>query len=143
MTSNQARADALIAALRAAIDRERGALARLMTDDVRVWTPAVSTSTLAELVDELDRRDAAFSDVQLTVAALDVGGEHACVEWTVQMTHSSPLRVGQDVTIEPSGTRITVHGATVAEFEAERICSLRQYWDEFSVLEQLGAPTSE
>ena len=25
-----------------------------------------------------------------------------------------------------------------AEFEGERICSLRQYWDEFAVLDQLA-----
>ena len=139
MTSNQERADALIAALRAAVDRDGDALARLMTDDVRVWTPALSTSTLGELVEELNQRDEAFSDVQFTAAALDVGGDHACVEWTVEMTHSGPLEVGPDVTVEPTGTRVSVHGATVAEFEAERICSVRQYWDEFTVLEQLGA----
>ena len=40
--------------------------------------------------------------------------------------------------IEPSGTRVTLHGVTVAEFHGERICSLRQYWDEIAVLEQLG-----
>ena len=40
--------------------------------------------------------------------------------------------------IEPSGTRVTLHGVTVAELHGERICSLRQYWDEIAVLEQLG-----
>jgi ketosteroid isomerase-like protein len=42
--------------------------------------------------------------------------------------------------IEPTGTRVTVHGVTVAEFHDERICSFRQYWDEFAVLEQIGLP---
>jgi hypothetical protein len=27
---------------------------------------------------------------------------------------------------------------TVAEFRGDRICSLRQYWDELSLFEQLG-----
>jgi ketosteroid isomerase-like protein len=34
--------------------------------------------------------------------------------------------------------RITINGVTVAEFRGDRICSFRQYWDEFAVLEQLG-----
>ena len=36
--------------------------------------------------------------------------------------------------------RVTpINGVTVAEFRDDRICSFRQYWDEFAVLEQLGA----
>jgi hypothetical protein len=33
---------------------------------------------------------------------------------------------------------VTFHGITVAEFLGDRICSLRQYWDELSVFDQLG-----
>ena len=34
--------------------------------------------------------------------------------------------------------RIALHGVTVAEFRGDRICALRQYWDELSVFDQLG-----
>ena len=112
----------------------------MFTDDVRAWTPALSTSSLSELIDELDRRDDAFSDIELDVVPLDVGGAYACVEWTVDMTHSGTITLA-DRTLEPSGIRVTLHGVTVAEFHGERICSLRQYWDEFAVLEQLGVMT--
>jgi ketosteroid isomerase-like protein len=138
MTTNSARATTLVSALRAGIDRDREALKALLTDDVRAWTPGLSTATLAELINELERRDEAFSDFVLEVSPLDVGGDYACVEWTVGMTHSGPLTLAGGATIEPSGIRIGLHGATVAEFDGERICSLRQYWDEFAVLDQLG-----
>ena len=36
-----------------------------------------------------------------------------------------------------------VHGVTVAEFLGDRICSVRQYWDEFAVLEQLGVMSGD
>ena len=49
--------------------------------------------------------------------------------------------LADDTNIEPSGIRVTLHGVTVAEFVGERICSLRQYWDEHAVLEQLGVLT--
>jgi ketosteroid isomerase-like protein len=109
MSSNEARATALVRALRAAIERDRETLGALLTDDVRAWTPTLSTSSLSELIDELERRDDAFSD------------------------HS----------IGPTGTRVTAHGVTVAEFEGDRICSVRQYWDENGLLEQLGAATDD
>jgi ketosteroid isomerase-like protein len=138
MSSNADRAATLIRALRAAIDRDRGSLRALLTDDVTAWSPALSTASLEELIDELDRRDEAFSDASVEVAPLDVGGAYACVEWTVAMTHSGTIALGEDASVEPSGIRVTVHGATVAEFAGDRICSLRQYWDEHSLLEQLG-----
>ena len=139
MTSNEARATALERALRAALDGDRATLQQMLTDDVRAWTPSMSTESLAELLDELDRREDAFTDAELTTVPLDVSGDYACVEWTVEMTHTGTITVDGDRSIEPSGTRVTAHGVTVAEFQGDRICSVRQYWDEFGLLEQLGA----
>ena len=79
----------------------------------------------------------------MDVAPLDVAGAYACVEWTVEMTHSGTTVLGDDVNIEASGIRVTVHGVTIAEFLGERICSVRQYWDDHTVLEQLGVLTRD
>jgi ketosteroid isomerase-like protein len=141
MTSNLARAETLVRALRASVDGDRQTLQRVFTEDVRTWTPALSTTSLTELLAELDRRDEAFSDVELDVAPLDVSGDFACVEWTVEMTHTGTVVLGEGKPIEPSGIRVTLHGVTIAEFLGDRICSVRQYWDEFTVLEQLGILT--
>jgi hypothetical protein len=59
------------------------------------------------------------------------------------MTHTGPLAVADGLTVEPSGIDVTLHGMTVAEFRGEQICSLRQYWDELSVYEQLGLLSRE
>lgn len=138
MTSNAGRATALVRALHAGLDGDAAALRELYTEDVRAWTPALSATSLAELVAELERRDQAFSGVELEVAPLDVGGDYACAEWSVTMTHTGPLELAEGAVVEPTGTRITVNGATVAEFRGDRICSLRQYWDELAVFEQIG-----
>ena len=143
MTSNLARAETLVRAFRAAVDGDRQTLQGVFTDDVRAWTPALSTTSLTELLDELDRRDEAFSDVELDVAPLDVSGDYACVEWTVEMTHTGTVVLGDGKPIEPSAIRVTLHGVTIAEFLGDRICSVRQYWDEFAVLEQLGVLTGD
>ena len=110
MTSNEARATTLVRALRAGIEGDRETLQALFTDDVRAWTPALSTTSLSELIDELDRRDDAFSDIELDVVPLDVGGDYACVEWTVDMTHSGTITLADDrASSRPaSGSRCTV-----------------------------------
>jgi len=138
MTSGTDRAGVLARALRASVDGDASAIADVYTDDVRAWTPALFADSRAELATEFERRDDAFSDIELEVVPLDVTGDYACAEWTVAMTHTGPLTVADGMTVEPTGIRVTLHGATVAEFRDERICALRQYWDELSVYEQLG-----
>ena len=143
MTTNAERAATLERALRAGVDGDADTLRAVLTEDVRAWTPLLSTTDLAELLDELGRRDDAFSGHTLEMVALDVGGDFACVEWTVEATHTGDLRLSDQLSLDPTGIRITLHGVTVAEFDGECICSLRQYWDEFTVLEQLGVLTGD
>jgi ketosteroid isomerase-like protein len=138
VTTNAARATTLARALRAGIVGDGDALRELYTEDVKAWTPSRSASSIGDLVAEAERRDQAFSEVDVEVAPLDVGGDYACAEWSVTMTHSGPLTLAGGEVVEPTGARITVNGATVAEFRGDRICSLRQYWDELGVFEQIG-----
>jgi len=95
------------------------------------------------LLDALDARDPAFSDFELEITPLDVGGDFACVEWTVRMTHTGALELGDGTRLSPTNERVTAHGATIAEFEGERICALRQYWDEFAIVEQLAVTAGD
>jgi len=128
MTTNAERADILERALRARVEGDRGSVEQLYTEDAKAWTPAFSTASRDELLAEFDRTDDAFGDLSVEVTPLDVGGDFACAEWTV----SIPARA------QP-GDRVTVHGVTIAEFQGDRICSLRQYWDELAVAEVIGA----
>jgi ketosteroid isomerase-like protein len=143
VTSNAVRATTLMRALRAGLDGDDRTLRELYTDDVTAWTPALWASSLDELAAELERRDRAFTDIELEVVPLDVGGDYACAEWSVTMTHTGPLPLAGGEVLEATGTRVTVNGATVAEFRGDRICSLRQYWDELAVFEQLGLVTGD
>lgn len=138
MSSNATRAATLTAALRASIEGDVDAVEQFCADDVTTWTPAMATSSLAELRAVLSGRDDAFSEIELDPVPLDVGGDHACVEWSVTMTHTGALELAGGVIVEPTGLRISLHGVSIAEFRDERICSLRQYWDEVGALEQLG-----
>jgi ketosteroid isomerase-like protein len=138
MTSNEARAATLVQALAAGVERDGPTIKALCTPDIRAWTPTLMTSSVTELLRELAQRDEAFSAFVLDAVALDVGGQYACVEWTVTMTHTGTLALPDGGALEPTGLDVTVRGVTVAEYRDDRICSLRQYWNEFTVLEQLG-----
>jgi ketosteroid isomerase-like protein len=138
MTTNAERAAILVRAMHAAVDGDRTALSTLYTPDVKAWTPAESASSAAELIAMHERRDDAFSGIELDVTPLDVSGDYACAEWRVSMTHTGDLDLRDRATGPATGLHITVNGVTVAEFEGERICSLRQYWDELAVYEQVG-----
>lgn len=137
MTSNVERAEILTRALDAGIRGDFAALEGLYTDDIKVWGAAISASSAAELLTVLQRRDEAFTDVDVHITPLDVGGDYASAEWSVSMTHSGDLHVRDEV-LAATGLRITVNGVSVAEFEGSRICALRQYWDELTLYEQLG-----
>jgi hypothetical protein len=139
MASNAERAAALVRALESSIMGDSTVIADLYTDDVKGWAPALAVSSAAELAVELEDRTGAFSDLQLDVTPFDVAGDRACVEWVVTLTHSGPLELDDDVVLEPSGARVTLHGVTVAEFDGDRIASFRQYWNEAELLEQLPA----
>jgi len=132
MTTNAERAAILERALRARVEGDRRGAEQLYTDDVKAWTPAFSTSSRTELLSQFDRTDDAFSDVSLDVTPLDVGGDFACAEWTVTM-----------VVPDSGDGRVSVHGITIAEFDGDRICALRQYWDERAVSDLLGDGDSE
>jgi hypothetical protein len=142
VTTNRERALVLTRALEKSFDRD-AALGDLFTKDVAAWTPARSTTSLAELEVEADRRDEAFSDVVVEITPLDAGGDYACAEWIVSMTHTGRLQLAGGPVVEPTGIRLTLYGVTVAEFRGTQICSLRQYWDRLSVLDQLGLLADE
>jgi hypothetical protein len=138
MTSNAQRGATLVRALHAGARGDREVLATLFTDDVRAWTPALAATSLDELLGELSLRDGAFSDIELEVFPLEVGGDYACAEWRLRMVHDGELSVDRGLTLPPSGLQVTINGATVAEFDGDLICALRQYWDELALYEQLG-----
>ncbi|MET0627131.1 MAG: nuclear transport factor 2 family protein [Acidimicrobiia bacterium] len=142
MGTRAERAAAVMRGLTAGVHGDSTVIAELYTDDVSGWSPVMSVSSAVELAIELEDRGDSFSEIELSFAPLDVDGDAACVEWTMTATHSGSIVVDDDVCIEATGRRLTLHGVTVAEFAGERICSFRQYWDEGELLAQISAPAS-
>jgi ketosteroid isomerase-like protein len=138
MATSRERAGILVRAIEASMVGDSEVIAELYTDDVRGWSAGTTVSSAPELAVEFEDREDTFSDVELEVTPLDVSGNHACAEWVATATFSRPLAVDDDGEIEPTGERVTIRGVTVAEFEHDRICAFRQYWDEAALVEQLA-----
>jgi ketosteroid isomerase-like protein len=137
MSTSADRAAVLVRAIEAGVTGDSGLIDELFTRDVEVWTPALCVSSAAALAVEFEDQETAFSDVELDVTPLEVGGNQACAEWVAAATFTSPLAVDDDGVIEPTGERFSIRGVTIAEFDGLRICTFRQYWDEAGLLQHL------
>jgi SnoaL-like polyketide cyclase len=113
------------------------ALGTLFTDDVTVWSPNMLATGLADLGANLAFRETAFSDVTIQFDSLGVLGDKGFAEFRVTATFTGPFVIEEEVTIEPNGRVLLLGAAAFAEFEGGRIKSLRAYFDDSSLLEQM------
>ena len=134
-----AQASALRRLLDATVTGDRDAMADLVTSDVTGWSPNLFVTSRDELLAAFEQREDAFSGIEVRVQALDQVGDKAIAEWHVAVDHTGPLAVDDDLVIEPTGRRLHVSGATVAEFDGDRICAFRSYFDDLALIEQLLA----
>ena len=132
-----AQASAMRRLLDATVTGDRAAMADLVTADVTGWSPNLFVTSHDELLAALEQREDAFSGIEVRVQALDQIGDKAVAEWHVAVDHTGPLAVDDDLVIEPTGRRLHVSGATVAEFDGDRICAFRSYFDDLALIEQL------
>ena len=138
-TTASTQASALRRLLQAAVTGDRDSMADLVTADVTGWSPNLYVASRDELLAALEGRDVAFSGIEVQVHALDQVGDKAIAEWHVAVDHTGPLVVDDDLTIDPTGRRLHISGATVAEFDGDRICAFRSYFDDLALIEQVLA----
>ena len=108
----------------------------VFTDNVSAWSPNIIASSLEELEEALDDRNAALGNLAVAITGLDVIDNKAFAEWVMEADHVGPLVI-DDVRVEPSGHRLRLGGATIAEFEGHRIRAFRTYFDTLALLEQM------
>ena len=135
-TTTSVQASAMRRLLQAAVTGDGEAMADLVTADVTAWSPNVFVTSRDELLAVLQRRDDTFSGIEVRVQALDQVGDKAIAEWHVAADHTGPLAIDDDLVIEPTGRRLHLSGATVAEFDGDRICAFRSYFDDLALVEQ-------
>jgi hypothetical protein len=126
----------------ACVSGDPAALADVVTDDVTGWSPTTFVTSREELLNEVAARVDAFTGVEIVIDTLDVGRGRAIAEWRMAADHTGPAILdaeGEAVVIDPTGERVYLAGASIADFDGDRICAFRLYFDEAALLEQLLA----
>jgi ketosteroid isomerase-like protein len=134
---SESRKDVLLKALEAEVGMTPVNPTTLFTDDVVGWSPYATVSGLTALAELAALREIAFSNVVIMVRGLDEVGNRAYAEWVVEADHTGPLVLDEDAVVEPTGRRVQLAGATVADFRGGKIRSFRTYFDDLSLIEQL------
>jgi predicted ester cyclase len=80
----------------------------------------------------------AFPDTHFEVHSVVAQGDQVFVHWTVSGTHSERLAAVTGRTIPPTRRRATVSGVLLTEVRDGEIVRQYWYWDQLSVLDQLG-----
>lgn len=83
----------------------------LFSHDVVGWSPTLVVGSRSALVNALNEREDAFSDIELDVDSLDVVGDKAIAEWRVSAVFSGQFVLDDDLIIEPNGDRLLLAGA--------------------------------
>ena len=116
-------------------------LARLeagLDERVEVWTPAIRTGSRFEFVALLVGFDDAIGEVAVSFGDWSVRGQTVLVEWSATGRFSAPLFLEDDWLVEPTGGVIEVAGAFGATFANRRAVGVRCYYDQLSLLVQMG-----
>jgi ketosteroid isomerase-like protein len=140
-TLSMERSDALRGVLAAAVTGDATGVGNYVTKDVIAWSPNMFVTSMKELVDEIQDRDGALSNIEIVIDAVDVVQDKAIAEWSVAADHTGTMTIDaegeENVVIAPTNQRVFLAGASFAEFEGDRICALRTYFDDAALLEQL------
>lgn len=136
MPTTSIHAAALRNLLHAAVTGDRASIGDNVTEDVVAWSPSFYATSREQLLDALAGHDDAFSAVELEVRSLDEIGDKAIAEWHLAADHTGALVIDDDVVVPPTGRRLHLSGATIAEFDDDRICAFRSYYDDLALVEQ-------
>ena len=80
----------------------------------------------------------ALPDIHLEVLHILAEGDHVLIHWTASGTHAERLATLTGETIPPTRRRVRVSGALLTEVTDSKIVREWIYWDQLSLLAQLG-----
>jgi C-1 hydroxylase len=125
----------LIEALNA---RDLARWSELLTDDYAAEQPGLP------VLDKIQNRMfnqsfvTAFPDIHFEAHLVLGEGDYVTLHWTASGTHTERLATVSGETIPPTQRRVTITGVTLFEIRHGKIAREWAYWDELSLLVQLG-----
>jgi C-1 hydroxylase len=80
----------------------------------------------------------AFPDIHFHAERVLAEGDYVLVHWTANGTHTERLAAVSGETIPPTGRKVTITGVLLAEVRDGELAREWSYWDQLSLLVQLG-----
>ena len=80
----------------------------------------------------------AFPDIHFEVLSVFAEGDYVLIQWTASGTHAERLATLTGETIPPTRRSVRISGVGLAEVRDGKIVREWTYWDQLSLLAQLG-----
>ena len=123
-----------------ATQKPEDAIATMVADPYVALLPALSGGNGREEVAEFYARHFIFSmppDMELVAVSRTVGADHVIEESVLRFTHSVEID-WMLPGVAPTGRRVEIAVCSVVKMEGERVAHEHIYWDQASVLVQIG-----
>jgi predicted ester cyclase len=109
-----------------------------LSDDYVAEYPGVPLLNKAQSIGYNKRFVIAFPDTHFEVHSVVAQGDQVFIHWTVNGTQAERLATVTGRTIPPTQRRATVSGVLLTEVRDGGIVREGRYWDQLSLLDQLG-----
>jgi hypothetical protein len=113
----------VLRAVTATVSGDTSSVSELFTEDVVAVSPTARVTSRVELAVELEDHDAEVTDVEVHLGPTVAAGDRVCAEWVACACYSPVAGV-----TSAGVQRVTLRGASVAEFDGDRIRAVRHYW---------------
>ncbi|HZO08483.1 MAG TPA: nuclear transport factor 2 family protein [Myxococcota bacterium] len=123
-----------------ATQKPEDAIATMVADPYVALLPALSGGNGRDEVAEFYARHFIFSmppDMELVAVSRTVGADHVIEESVLRFTHSVEID-WMLPGVAPTGRRVEIAVCSVVKMEGERVAHEHIYWDQASVLVQIG-----
>jgi predicted ester cyclase len=119
--------------------RDLSLWSQLLAQDYKAEHPGVSVPlNKTWSVGYNQRFVTAFPDIHFEVLHVLAEGDHVLIHWSGSGTHTERLATVTGETIPPTRRRVRVSGAELSEVRDAKIVREWSYWDQLSLLAQLG-----
>ena len=110
----------------------------LYRDDAVLTTPEGTFKGRAEIRERFARELTALSDYSFTLVSYVESGDLFADEFVFGGTHTGPLTLPDGTTVPPTGNRVEIKAMEMVEVDDGKMVVDNLYYDNVSVLVQLG-----
>ncbi len=138
MSAEQENKSLALTALEALNTRDLDPWSQNLSNDYKAECPGVPLLNKTQSIGYNKRFVIAFPDTHFEVHNVVAQGNLVFIHWTVSGTQAERLATVTGRTIPPTRRRATVSGVLLTEVRDGRIVREGWYWDQLSLLDQLG-----